>query len=83
MLCFRRIHPWCAPSPYDDAHPIVCRFCSSSPSGLAHFQAHSVKMKRHFVISGCATDTAPVVEAEPALTVHSSERDVAAERSIP
>ena len=83
MLCFRRIHPWCAPSPYDDAHPIICRFCASSPSGLTHFQAHSVKMKRHFVISGCATDVAPVVGEEPALTVHSSEKDVAAGEEHP
>ena len=65
--------------PYDDAHPIICRFCASSPSGLTHFQAHSVKMKRHFVISGCATQAVmPVVAEEPALTVHSSDKDVAA-----
>ena len=30
MLCYRRIHPWCAPSPYDDALPAICRFCVSS-----------------------------------------------------
>ena len=29
--------------------------CVLFPSGLTHFQVHSVKMKRHFVISGCAT----------------------------
>ena len=40
-------------------------------------------MKRHFVISGCATDIAPVAEEEPALTVHSSEKDVAAEDEHP
>ena len=32
-------------------------------------------MRQHFVISGCAT-AAPVVPEEPALTVHSSEKDV-------
>ena len=65
MLCYRRIHPWCATSPYDDAHPIVCSFCASSPSGLTHFQVHNVQMRKHFVISGCATDTAPVVANPP------------------
>ena len=33
-------------------------------------------MRKHFVISGCATDTAPVVADEPALTVHSSDKDM-------
>ena len=60
MLCYRRIHPWCASSPYDEAQPIVCRFCASSPGGLTHFQAHNVQMRQRFVISGCATDPAPV-----------------------
>ena len=35
-------------------------------------------MRKRFVISGCATDTAPVVAEEPALTVHSSEKDMMA-----
>ena len=35
-------------------------------------------MRKHFVISGCATDIAPVVAEEPALTVHSSEKDMIA-----
>ena len=78
MLCYRRIHPWCATSHYDEAHPIVCSFCASSSSGRAHFQVHNVQMRKHFVISGCATDTAPVVAEEPALTVHSSEKDMMA-----
>ena len=77
MLCYRRIHPWCATSPYDDAHPIVCRFCASSPGGLTHFQVHNVQMRQHFVISGCATANAPVVTDEPAITVHSSDKDIA------
>ena len=41
-------------------------------------------MKRHFVISGCATAAAvPVVADEPALTVHSSDKDDVWEMSIP
>ena len=34
-------------------------------------------MRQHFVISGCATAIAPVVTDEPALTVHSSDKDIA------
>ena len=41
-------------------------------------------MKRHFVISGCATDAmVPVVADEPALTVHSSDKDVATGKEHP
>ena len=76
MLCYRRIHPWCATSHYDEARPIICSFCASSSSGRAHFQVRNVQMRKHFVISGCAADTVPVVADEPALTVHSSDKDM-------
>ena len=70
MLCNRRIHAWCAPSPYDEAHPIVCRFCVQASHGSgASFRLHNVAM------SGCAEAVAPA-DDEPAITVSSSSGDV-------
>ena len=55
MLCRRRIHSWCAPSPYDEAHPIVCRFCVQHFHGSGvSFRLHNVLMRPGFEISGCA-----------------------------
>ena len=52
---------------------------------LTHFQAHSVKMKRHFVISGRATDAAvpPWMAEGPVISVHSSGEDVVGEEECP
>ena len=73
MLCHRQTHPWCAPSLYGDAHPIVCRFCDSAPSGTLQLKIHSVMMKHSFAVSGCAT-AAPVADSveEPVISVPSS-----------
>ena len=82
---YRRIHPWCALSPYDDALPILCRFCfSSSQVSYRPFQLHNVKMKSGFVISGCA-DAAPAVsaEGESVISVSLSAKDVGAEAVTP
>ena len=84
MLCFRRIHPWCASSPYEEADPILCRFRTSSPSGRTVFQAHNVMMRHGFDISGCATAAAaPIAPEEPAITVPSSRRDVVDAEQVP
>ena len=78
MLCRRRIHPWCAPSPHDEAHPILCRFCvqHSHGSGVP-FRLHNVLMRPGCEISGCA-EAAVVAPAEdvPVITVPSSPGDV-------
>ena len=81
MICYRRIHPWCAPSPYDEAFPVLCRFCfSSSCESGQPFQLHNVKTKPGFVFSGCA-DVAAValVEGESVTSASSSSKRVGAE----
>ena len=83
MLCRRRIHAWCAPSPHDEAHPIVCRFCvqSSHGSGVL-LRLHSVTMRPGFEISGCAEATAPAEDA-PVITVPSRSGDMVEEDAAP
>ena len=85
MLCRRRIHSWCAPSPYDEAHPILCRFCvqNSHGSGVT-FRLHNVLMRPGFEISGCA-EAAPVASAEgkPGIAVPLSPGDVVERDAVP
>ena len=76
ILCRRRIHPWCAPSPYEDAHPILCRFCvqTSHGSGVP-FRLHNVLTRPGFVISGCAEPAlVDSADDEPVISVPSSPR---------
>ena len=78
MLCRRRIHSWCAPSPYDEAHPISCRFCvqTSHGSGVP-FRLHNVLMRPGFEISGCAEAAVAAPAGDvPVISVPSSPGDV-------